>query len=128
MVPSVSSACQPTPPETYAERIARIAVSPAAQAAVDQAPPFTRQQLDIVRAACNSATARFREREMAPVPVVIGDGCPCGCEDGQGCIRHQEILAKQEWPDYRRQGYLHVGQCTRSGGDPCAKALAGRVA
>lgn len=50
MVPPVSLACQPTPSETPAQRIARIAVSPAAQAVLDQAPPPTRGQIDTLRA------------------------------------------------------------------------------
>ena len=53
--------------DAYAERIARIAKSPAVQALVDTAPPLTRQQLDTVRAACASATDRFYAREGVPV-------------------------------------------------------------
>jgi hypothetical protein len=68
--------------ETYAERITRIALGAAAQAVVDQAPPFTRAQLDTIRAACAEATARFLERETMPVPAVNGSGCPCGCANG----------------------------------------------
>lgn len=115
MVSSASLACQSAPREnsgeTYAARIARIANSPDAQAVVDQAPPFTRQQLDVARAACASATARFRERETVPVAMVIGDGCPCGCEDGQDCIRNRPILAKGDWTVYENHGRLHAGQC-----------------
>lgn len=92
-----------------AERIARIAQSAAAQAAVDQAPPLTREQLDVARAACASATARFHEREI--IPVTIGAGCPCGCAGGQGCIRHRPVLAVADWPDYGKLGHLHAGQC-----------------
>lgn len=56
-----------TPLETYAERIARIAMSPAAQAVVNSAPPMTRPQLDITRAACSSAAGQYRERESAVI-------------------------------------------------------------
>jgi hypothetical protein len=47
--------------ETYAERIARIARSAAAQAVVDSAPPLTRQQLDTARAACSAAVGSIRQ-------------------------------------------------------------------
>jgi len=40
---------------SYAERIARIAQSPAAQAIAAAAPSLTRQQLDLARAAVASA-------------------------------------------------------------------------
>lgn len=55
--------------ESQAERIARIAQSPAAQSLAGQAPSLTRRQLDAVRAACSPATARFREREAGRTPV-----------------------------------------------------------
>lgn len=59
--------------ETYAERIARIAMSPAAQAVVDGAPPMTRPQLDIARAACSSSDGRYLDREAT---AVVDDQAP----------------------------------------------------
>lgn len=45
--------------ESYAQRIARIANSPAAQAVAGQAPPLTRQQTGTLRAA------------FAPLPLAV---------------------------------------------------------
>jgi hypothetical protein len=49
--------------ETYADLVLRVALSPVAQANAAAAPAPTRQQLDIIRTACASATAGFRTQE-----------------------------------------------------------------
>lgn len=51
MLPHVSLACPDGATVSAAERIARIALSPAAQAVANAAPPLTRQQLGTARAA-----------------------------------------------------------------------------
>ena len=60
-----ASACPDGQPVSYAQRIARGAQSPAMQALIAAAPRPTREQLDIARTACASATSRYRERETA---------------------------------------------------------------
>lgn len=75
MLDASASACPDGPAVSQAERLARIANSPAAQAVVDQAPTLTRQQLDAARAACASATARHRAIEGKPAerdPAIPG--------------------------------------------------------
>jgi hypothetical protein len=53
--------------ESSRDRILRVAECPATQALVDTAPPPTREQLDAVRAACSSASARFRAAERSAI-------------------------------------------------------------
>lgn len=54
------------------------------------------------RAACSTATARFRERETA-IDVPRPTGCPCGCAGDASCTRHRPVGPPV---DYRAQyGY-----------------------